>query len=294
MKVIDPATILQYEKALQKDPKSQIFAALADAYRELGQLEKAETVARKGIQVHRAYVGGYVALGRILCQKRTFIEAVPVLQKAVEVAPENLLAYQLLGMCFVEMNLPKEALKAHKMALFLNPLSERSRQAVEKLEILTADEYNSDLFDANDFEFRDVARVGKLSREQKQSIDTGPALVKPIARVPKTPAPVPEAPEKSAGAVALERELSFIDALVMRNEIKKAKDQLIRLKFQGHHGPEIEERLELVSMDDDGDELSLRSPNARKKLEIDHKIEKLERLLAAVENRKFAHLSTLE
>lgn len=291
MKVIDPATIQQYEKALAKDPKSQIFAALADAYRELGQLEKAETVARKGIQVHKAYVGGYVALGRILCQKRSFVEAVPVLQKAVEVAPENLLAYQLLGMCFVEMNLPKEALKAHKMALFLNPMSERSRQAVEKLEILTADEYNADLFDSQEFEFKNIARD---AREKKLNLDAQPALVKPAPKKTTTPTPIPEAPEKSPGAVALERELSFIDALIMRNEIKKAKDQLIRLKFQGHHGPEIEERLELVSMDDEGDPIALRAPNARKKLEIDHKINKLERLLRAIEDRRFAHLNQLE
>jgi hypothetical protein len=40
----------------------------------------------------------------------------------------------------------KEALKSFKMVLFLNPRHEKARLAVEKLESVTADEFQEDLF----------------------------------------------------------------------------------------------------------------------------------------------------
>lgn len=269
MKVIDPSTIVKYERTLQKDPKSKVFAALADAYREVGKMELAEEVARRGLQTHPDYVGGYVALGRVLFQTRRFDEAVPVLQKAVQVSPENLLAYQLLGSCFVELKNPKEALKAHKMALFLNPLSERSQQAVRKLEILSAEEFNREFFEdlqSAEAEEETPFTYKKVSNEKTPKLD----------------------PQK----ISLERELSFIDALILRGEIPKAKEHLQRLQFKGHHGPEIDQRLDLVSSEEDEDDLLGHSPKMARKLELDHKIKVLKNLLVAVSNKRVKLMET--
>lgn len=284
MKVIDPSTLAQYEKSLQKDPKSKIFAALADAYREVGQIAKAEEVARKGIQAHPDYVGGYVALGRILCQKKEYEAAVPTLQKAAEIAPENILAYQLLGTCYIELKQPKEALKAHKMALFLNPLSERSRQAVKKLEILSAEDFEKPLFDLPD-----------TSEFQFQKL-----------KDPKTAAPAQsnaQGPAAKAGSnpftsAALERELSFVDALILRNELQLAQNHLSRLQFQGFKDPGIDERLELVNLDESGDPLLNSStdrgpghrPGFQKRLEIDSKINRLKEVLIQIQAARDARI----
>jgi len=286
MKVIDPSTLAQYEKSLQKDPKSKIFAALADAYREVGQITKAEEVAKKGIQNHPAYVGGYVALGRILCQKKEYESAVPVLQKAAEIAPENILAYQLLGLCYIELSQPKEALKAHKMALFLNPLSEKSRQAVKKLEILSAEDFEKPLFDlpdTNEFQFQ------KLKEPKAAAI----ARAKANVQVPSA-----KAGSNPFTSAALERELSFVDALILRNELQLAHNHLSRLQFQGFKDPGIDERLELVNLDESIDPLLNSSadrepshrPGFKKRLEIDSKINLLKEVLNQIQAARDARI----
>lgn len=262
MKVIDPSTIEKYERSLQRDPNSKVFAALADALREIGKLTRAEEVARHGLGIHPDYVGGYVALGRILFQAKRFDEAVPVLQKAVSVSPENLLAYQLLGSCFIELKNPKEALRAHKMALFLNPLSERSQQAVRKLEILSAEEFGKEIFESihEDDETETAFETKKLVSKNS----------------------VPGDQSK----LVLERELSYVDALILRGEVQKAKDHLMRLKLKGVRGPEVEERLELVGSEDDSNEMHAYSSSQVRKLELDHKIKALKQLLRAISNKR--------
>jgi tetratricopeptide (TPR) repeat protein len=269
MKVIDPGTIEKYERSLQKDPNSKVFAALADALREVGKLVRAEEVARHGLKIHPEYVGGYVALGRTLFQAKRFDEAVPVLQKAVSVSPENLLAYQLLGSCFIELKNPKEALRAHKMALFLNPLSERSQQAVRKLEILSAEEYGKEIFESiheadeeSDFSFRQVSSTPTKLDSQKNTMPG------------------------DHSKMALERELSYVDALILRGEVQKAKDHLLRIKLKGQRGPEIEERLELVGSEDDPNDVHAYSSGEARKLELDQKIKVLKQVLKAIANKR--------
>lgn len=62
-------SIEKYREILRRDPNSQVFAALADAYRELGMLADAEKTARHGVERHPSYVSGLVALGRVWCPK---------------------------------------------------------------------------------------------------------------------------------------------------------------------------------------------------------------------------------
>lgn len=201
-------TIRQYEKALQKDPASKVFAPLADAYRELGRLPEAEALARDGIRRHPEYVGGYLALARVFISNRRSEDAEGCLKKAIEVSPENLLAYQLLGQVYVELKRPQDALKAHKMVLFLNPLSEKSRQAVEKLETLSATDYDDELFE-----------MRPLREQTRSTMAVGKSL-----------------------ANNLERGLSFIDALIVRNELGQAREMLQELTAQYPDSAEIQRR----------------------------------------------------
>ena len=218
MSRIPVETIRQYEKALQKDPQSKIFAPLADAYREMGRVDEAEALARDGIRRHPQYVGGYLALARVFMTHRRSEDAETCLKKAIEVSPENLLAYQLLGQVYVDLKRPQEALKAHKMVLFLNPLSEKSRQAVEKLETLSATEYEDELFE-----------MRSLKEEQPR----GPLTIAP--RTSSTEA-------RSGLASNLERSLSFIDALIVRNELGRAREMLYELSQQYPDSTAIQRR----------------------------------------------------
>lgn len=220
-------SIEKYQEIFKKDPNSRIFAALADAYRELGLIDQAEKTARHGIQRHTSYASGFVALGRILVVKENWQEAEQVLLKSTTLAPENILAHQLLGKVYLQQQRPKEALKTYKLVLFLNPQSEQAKKAVEKLESLTADEYDDEIFE-----------MKKLSpKETLQQIS-------PNRSMPTTT----EGLHKS-----LERTLSLIDALIVRNEIGRAKSLLEQAKPEFARNPEalhqLESRWQLVEGD---------------------------------------------
>lgn len=53
------------EKILEVDPNSQIFAALAEAYRKKGDLEKAFRICQSGLRVHPSYGSAHVVMAKI-------------------------------------------------------------------------------------------------------------------------------------------------------------------------------------------------------------------------------------
>jgi tetratricopeptide (TPR) repeat protein len=244
----DTSTIEKYQDALRKDPDSKLFAPLAEAYRERDMIKEAEDLARDGVKRHPNYVGGYITLGRILSDMKRFEEAAKCLEKAIQLSPDNLLAYQILAESYLYLNRPKDALKAHKMALFLNPMSTRSRLAVEKLESTSADEFEADVFE-----------------------------MKPI---PQIKAPVEMKPD-------LARSLSLLDALIVRQDMAKARQVLENLRNSYPDHPEVQSRRKMLNMEEPIEQPELLRPAlGREKAVLDKKIKKLKTLLAVVENKK--------
>jgi tetratricopeptide (TPR) repeat protein len=243
-------SIEKYQNILRKDPNSQVFAALADAYRELGLLEQAEQVAKDGVRRHPSYVSGFVALGRVLVAKENWREAEQVLLKATSLAPENILAHQLSAQVYLQQNRPKEALKAYKMVLFLNPQSKTAKAAVEKLESLTADEYENEVFEM-----------------KKLKVDD---------RVPG-PSTLNTVPSQ------LERTLSLVDAFIARNEIEKAKTLIkeAQNKFPGEE--KLQARWDMLGEEEPFEEATEILPQiSREKLIINRKIKRLEFVLQRI------------
>jgi tetratricopeptide (TPR) repeat protein len=249
-------SIEKYREILRKDPNSQAFAALADAYREMGMLEDAEKVARLGIGRHPSYVSGLVALGRVLVAKQLWTEAEQVLQKATTLAPENILGHQLLGQVYLQQKRPKEALKAYKLVLFLNPQSEKARRAVEKLESLTADEYEADVFE-----------MKKLAPQESKTST-------PLAEA-KTSNPLVER--------SLERTLSLIDAYIVRNEISRAKKLLNQARQEFPGESELESRWDLLGENTPFEEATPLEPDLNREHFIrDRKLQRLNYVLQRI------------
>jgi len=247
---IDRKTIEEYQKILAADPKSKVFAVLAEAYRELGIIDQAENLARRGISNHPSYAPGFVVLGRVLMQRKLNDQAIAPLKKAVELSPDNLLAYQLLGEAYLALKQPKEALRSHKMAMFLNPQNERSRKVVQKLESITADEYEEDLFQ-----------------------------MAPLKHSPAASHGATESPQRLYGK---EMALSVVDALIVRNQMQKAREKLLELR-QLHPGDsEIEQRFQLLGSESEKAE-TLRPQLSKEKLVIEEKIRRLRGILTALE-----------
>lgn len=76
--------IAKCEKILASDANSQIFAALAEAYRKKGDLNKAQEVCLKGLKNHPNYSSARVVMAKIYMAKNDYERAWDELRISVE------------------------------------------------------------------------------------------------------------------------------------------------------------------------------------------------------------------
>ncbi|MDH3889605.1 MAG: roadblock/LC7 domain-containing protein [candidate division Zixibacteria bacterium] len=76
--------IVKCQKILAQDPNSQIFAALAEAMRRKGDLEKAFRVCQNGLKVHPSYGSAHVVMAKINLDRQLFDWAEIEARKAAE------------------------------------------------------------------------------------------------------------------------------------------------------------------------------------------------------------------
>lgn len=220
MQEIAPELIEKYQILLQKDPKSQVFAPLAEAYRKMGMLEEAFKIAVRGVQFNSHFAGGRIALAKICLDRENIPGAIEELEKSIELSPDNIMAHSLLAEAYLSTKRPKDALREFKMVLFLAPTNEKAIKAVKKLESLTADEYEDDLF-----EMKKLPDLDRVELEQ-------PTPLKPIG---------------VSIASELDRALSLIDAYIVRNDIDSALTRLTLAERELGNHPELIKRRKLIS-----------------------------------------------
>lgn len=264
MQDIQADLVERYQLLLQKDPKSQVFAPLTEAYRKMGLLEEAFRIAVRGVQFNPTFGGGRIALAKVFLDRKNLQAATDELEKAIEYSADNILAHSLLADCYLKLKRPKDALRSFKMVLFLAPTNEKASKAVRKLESLTADEYEDDLF-----EMKPLAHNERMQTEKATSL-------KPM--------------QASAPTSDLERMLSLVDAYIVRNEIEKA---LLNLRqAEGYFGshPELVKRLKLVSQRTlEREEAPAEPPPNRKRAALDDKVQFLRGLLDKVQRNTRLH-----
>jgi predicted Zn-dependent protease len=185
----------------------------------MGLMEEARRICQNGVQIHPDFASGRVAFAKVLLELDEAAEALTQLEKAIELSPDNLLAHSMMGDTLLKLRRPKDALRSFKMVLFLNPADERAKSAVRKWEFLSADEYESELFD-----------------------------IQPAFHPETDPAVAFEPMGQSArGSRSLERALSLADAFTVRGDMDKALQVLIEANKQAGGSPELEKRIELIS-----------------------------------------------
>jgi tetratricopeptide (TPR) repeat protein len=278
MAVIAPGSIEKFQALLQKDPNSQVFAPLAEAYRELKMLREAENTIRNGMKRHPNFVSGLVTMAKILRDLGKITEAIPPLKKAIQFAPENILAHQISAELYLANKQPKEALKSFKMVLFLNPRSQVAQKAIQKLESLTADEYDDDVFEMTRIKSVKMAGSGEQDEfieeiQPQTSIGRRAPAAEPLAGASSMPKP-------------LERMMSLIDAFIVRHDLDKARMLLRETERDFGQHPEILRRFKSL---DQPQSLAPREeavnilPMADQRT-VDRKLRLLNRLLLNVES----------
>lgn len=213
--MISADVIEKYQTILRHNPASQVFAPLADAYLERGLTLQAEDLAKTGTERHPTYPAGFLVIGKVFLKQEKFEDAERALQKCIELSPQNILAHQLLGDCYLAMKNPLEALKAYKMTLFLNPYSAKARKAVEKLESASALEFEEDTFA--------MAKLSDLKQVQKNQVDdeNNVKSLKPI--------------------------LQLVDAFLIRGDKNQAAELLKEAQVEFGSHPDLEIRMKKIS-----------------------------------------------
>lgn len=235
MAKLEASVIEKYQLILAKDPNSQVFAPLAEAYREMGLIKEATQIVTAGVQRHPQFVGGLVTYARIFREIGKTDAALEALKKATALSPENILAHQLTAEIELSNRNAKGALKAFKMVLFLNPTSKSAQKAIQKLESFTADEYDDDVF--------------SMAQLPKVNLDTPPPEKKIITETVTSAKSLEGRPqEQRPREKALERIVSLIDAFIVRNDLEKAQILLNDSRKQFGDHPEIAKRTKSLQL----------------------------------------------
>lgn len=168
MSQYDPKKIEEYQLILLKNPRSPVFAALAEAYRKMGLMEEALEVTQKGVKHNPEFVSGLVAHAKVLFELKDYRQALKVLVKAHLLKPENLLALRLLSSCYIKLKKHREALQSFKKLLIFCPDDGPALEFISKWEFLEHMPYGEN--QAEGFEFDDVDEWVKRLPSEKQAV----------------------------------------------------------------------------------------------------------------------------
>lgn len=116
--------IEKLKKQLLGDRKSKAFIPLAEEYVKAGMLREAALVLEDGLKEFPAFITALVALGRVCIQLDDIPRASEVLQEAVKISPDNVLAHRMLARLSVKEQAWETAARSCDMVLFGYPKDE--------------------------------------------------------------------------------------------------------------------------------------------------------------------------
>jgi predicted regulator of Ras-like GTPase activity (Roadblock/LC7/MglB family) len=93
--------IVKCNKILDESPNSQIFAALAEAYRKKGELEKAFRVCQNGLKIHPNYGSAHMVMAKINLDKGLYDWAQMEVEKVVDLDGNSHATDLLLSEIFI-------------------------------------------------------------------------------------------------------------------------------------------------------------------------------------------------
>ena len=125
---------LKYQSDFEKNPRSRVFAPLAETYRKLGMTDKAMEILSQGIRFHPTYVMGYLGLAFCYSDLKQYNLAYTTLRPLTESHRDNLRLQRLFADVCSELGKSEEALETLKYLLFINPRDKIVAEQVMSLE----------------------------------------------------------------------------------------------------------------------------------------------------------------
>ena len=132
---------LKYQADYEKNPRSRVFAPLAETYRKLGMTDKAMEILSQGIRFHPNYVMGYLGLAFCYFDLRQYSLAYNTLKPLVETSRDNIRLQKLFAEICLELGYKEESLDTFKYLLFINPRDKEVAMQVATLESLIEEHF---------------------------------------------------------------------------------------------------------------------------------------------------------
>jgi predicted regulator of Ras-like GTPase activity (Roadblock/LC7/MglB family) len=173
--------IAKCNKILDENPSSQIFAALAEAYRKKGELDQAFRVCQTGLKVHPNYGSAHLVMAKINLDKGMYDWAETEVQKAVELDGATRATELLLSEIYIYKG---DFNKACRMLEALHQADPNNEQITRLLEIarkIPLDKERGDPLDISD------TPIPESSQPQP-----APPPPPPPDSEPEAPAPSPD------------------------------------------------------------------------------------------------------
>ncbi len=118
----------------KKNPRSRVFAPLAESYRNLGMLEEAYKILREGIRYHPTYVLGYIVLAHCYFDEQKFELTYNTLRPIISQNADNISLQKIFAQACIQLGHLDEALDTFKYLLFMNPRDKYFAEQVKRLE----------------------------------------------------------------------------------------------------------------------------------------------------------------
>jgi tetratricopeptide (TPR) repeat protein len=128
------AVLAKYFSMYKKNPRSKVFAPLAEAFRKLGMLDDAFKILKDGIRHHPNYTLGYIVLAHCYFDQGKFELTYNTLRPIVSQNADNISLQKIFAQACLNIGYLDEALDTYKYLLFMNPRDKFFAEQVKKLE----------------------------------------------------------------------------------------------------------------------------------------------------------------
>ena len=125
-------------RASHAENPARFFMPLASAYREAGEVAKAEELLRENLKRHPGYLSAHVLLGRCLADRGAYAEARNEFQYVLSVDPQNLIALRTLGDMAAQGGDRDEARRWYGELMSVDPMNGEARTALAALDAAPA------------------------------------------------------------------------------------------------------------------------------------------------------------
>lgn len=128
------ALLAKYFSMYKKNPRSKVFAPLAESFRKLGMLDDAFKILKDGIRNHPNYTLGYIVLANCYYDQQKYELTYNTLRPIIAQNADNISLQKVFAQACIHLGHLEEALDTYKYLLFMNPKDKLFAEQVKKLE----------------------------------------------------------------------------------------------------------------------------------------------------------------